>query len=260
MQTTGLDVHLLIVEDSEEDTLLLVREIRRGGLNPVWERVHSVATLNHALLRGAWDAVLSDDALPQMNGLTALAMVRAQYPELPFFLVAGSLPEDLAGAAIDAGATDCFSKSRLARLVPALRRELRVARERMALRERDARLSAFQQTQVQFRRVAHEAPVGLWLTDLSGGCVFANRRWCEMTGLTEDQIRGRAWVDVVHPEDRDRFVAEWNRAVREGSEFVMDYRLQTPGGRVTHLKGRSVILKDEAGRVSGYHGTAIDHA
>jgi len=92
MQTTGLDVHLLIVEDSEEDTLLLVREIRRGGLNPVWERVHSVATLNHALLRGAWDAVLSDDALPQMNGLTALAMVQLVRAMRAWFPPAAAAP------------------------------------------------------------------------------------------------------------------------------------------------------------------------
>ncbi len=110
MQITAQDVHLLIVEDSEDDALLLLRELRRGGLNPIWERVDSPSALQQALLRGGWDAVLCDDSLPQINGLTSLAMVRAKYPDLPFFLVSGTLSEELAGSAIDAGVTDSIIK------------------------------------------------------------------------------------------------------------------------------------------------------
>jgi PAS domain S-box-containing protein len=213
METSRQDVHLLIIEDSEEDTLLLVREIRRGGLNPVWERVCSSSALERALVRGSWDLVISDDALPEMNGLTALAMVRGRYPDLPFFLVSGSLSEDLAGAAIDAGATDCIAKGRWPRLVPAIRRELRRMQERAAGRAREARLES---ERARLAAVIDSAASGLVLCDAALRVVLANPAAVELLGTSRGILLGGSALDLFEPGDRSSVEAVLSRLAGDG--------------------------------------------
>ena len=71
------------------------------------------------------------------------------------------------------------------------------------------------------------APVGLFETDADGNCLFVNRRWCELAGMTPEQARGAGWVDALHPEDRDRVRREWYEAASNGREFASEYRFRT---------------------------------
>ena len=111
-------LHALIVEDSEDDTLLLVRQLRQGGYDPVYERVEMPAELNAALERQTWDIVISDYSMPHFSGLDALVAVKAKCPDLPFILVSGTIGEETAVAAMRAGAQDYIMKNGLARLGP----------------------------------------------------------------------------------------------------------------------------------------------
>ena len=103
-------IHVLIVEDSEDDTFLLVRQLRQGGYDPVYERVETPAALEQALARQTWDIVISDYAMPRFSGLDALKIVRQKNPGLPFILGAGTSGEDTAVAAMRAGAQDYIMK------------------------------------------------------------------------------------------------------------------------------------------------------
>jgi DNA-binding NarL/FixJ family response regulator len=117
-------LEILFVEDSETDTKLVVSEIRRCGYAPRWERVTDPAALRDALRRQPWDLVISDSSLPRFDALQALAVTKAMVPTVPFIVVTGSLIEDVAVQALRRGAADYVTKDNLARLGPALAREI----------------------------------------------------------------------------------------------------------------------------------------
>ena len=128
----GGPLHLLLIEDSEDDAELLLYALRRAGIEATHRRVQTRPELQAALADTCWDAVISDFKLPGLNGLDALAMVRAAGLDIPFLLVSGTIGEEVAAAAMKAGVNDYIMKSSLARLAPALQRELKDAQLRTA--------------------------------------------------------------------------------------------------------------------------------
>jgi signal transduction histidine kinase len=122
--TTPLRV--LIVEDSEDDAELLLRELRRNGFEPMWERVETPETMK-AALEQPWDAIVSDWAMPHFSAQAALAALQETGLDLPFIIVSGTVGEEAAVAALQAGAHDFMAKGRLSRLTPAIQREIREA-------------------------------------------------------------------------------------------------------------------------------------
>jgi signal transduction histidine kinase len=142
--TTGA-LKLLLVEDSDLDARIILRELRRAGFQPRHARVTTEAQLRDALRREAWDVVLSDHALPGFSATLALAVLddeRSRRPELadlPFIIVSGTIGEETAVEAMRCGARDYILKDKLVRLAPAVERELAEAaarRERRRLEER----------------------------------------------------------------------------------------------------------------------------
>jgi two-component system sensor histidine kinase UhpB len=123
-------LQVLIVEDSENDALLLELELQRAGYGTVCHRVDTAAAMSAALARQRWDVVIADYVMPLFNGLAALALVREKGLDLPFIIVSGHITEDTAVAAMKAGAHDYVMKDKLARLGPAVERELREAEVR----------------------------------------------------------------------------------------------------------------------------------
>jgi CheY-like chemotaxis protein len=139
-QPAALNLRVLVVDDSEIDARLLVRELQRFGYAPIWERVDTADKLQAALTRQAWDIILCDYRMPRFSGLEALEVVRAQDPDLPLILVSGSIGEELAVAAIRAGASDYLLKDRLARLGSAVQRSLQEAEQRQSRRRTEDQL------------------------------------------------------------------------------------------------------------------------
>ena len=123
-------LHILIVEDSEDDALLLLRELKQGGYEPVYERSETPESMKAALEKGRWDIIISDYILPGFSGLAALDLLKQSGQDLPFIIVSGNIGEDIAVAAMKAGAHDYIIKGNLKRLVPAVERELREAEVR----------------------------------------------------------------------------------------------------------------------------------
>ncbi len=128
-------LRVLIVEDSEDDAILIVHELRRGGYAPTFERVDRPQAMRAALADQTWDVIIADYSLPRFSGLAALELLQASQIDLPFILVSGTIGEDIAVAAMKAGAHDYLMKDNLARLVPAVARELHEAQERRARRQ-----------------------------------------------------------------------------------------------------------------------------
>jgi two-component sensor histidine kinase len=146
-------LRLLIIEDSDDDAHLLLHELERAGYAVTCEQVDTAQGLRDALARQSWDLAISDHAMPRLSAPTALALVKAQQPELPFIIVSGEMDLKLAVAAMQAGADDFISKRELARLTPAIERALREAEAR---RERLLAEAALRQSEARYRALAEE--------------------------------------------------------------------------------------------------------
>ena len=134
----GNPLRVLVVEDSEDDALLLVRELRRSGYAPHFLRVQTAGELRAALHEHTWDVVVTDHNLPGFSSEAALAVVHDTGLDLPVIIVSGSIGEDIAVAAMKMGAHDYIMKDNLTRLVPAIERELREAELRRSHRLAEA--------------------------------------------------------------------------------------------------------------------------
>ncbi len=132
-------LRVLLVEDSEADALLLARALERGGFQPNCQRVDTREAMEQALER-PWDLILADHAMPSFSAPEALESVKSRGLDIPFIIVSGHIEEETAVEAMRAGAHDYVMKDRLARLVPAVERELREAGVRRARREYEEEL------------------------------------------------------------------------------------------------------------------------
>lgn len=139
-----MPLQVLFVEDSPDDAELVLHELHHHGLEVVHERVETRQELQAALDRRPWDVIISDYSLPAFNGFDALNLVREKDVDLPFILISGTIGEDIAVAAMKAGAHDYLIKGQLARLGPAIDRELREAETRRERRRAEMRLHAWQ--------------------------------------------------------------------------------------------------------------------
>ncbi len=122
----------LIIEDSADDVALLVRELRRNGYDPTFERVDTAQAMTAALAKQAWDVIICDYNLPNFSAPAALTLLQASGLDLPVIIVSGSVGEDIAVAAMKTGAHDYIMKGNLTRLIPAIERELREAEMRQS--------------------------------------------------------------------------------------------------------------------------------
>jgi signal transduction histidine kinase len=125
----GVPLRVLIIEDSEDDTVMVVRELKRAGYDVDFRRVDTPGALKATFAVQEWDLVLSDFSMPLFSGTDALKLVRSMGSEAPFIFVSGTMGEDTAVAALKDGAQDYLIKTNLKRLVPAVQRELREAEE-----------------------------------------------------------------------------------------------------------------------------------
>ncbi|MDH5649980.1 MAG: PAS domain S-box protein, partial [Gammaproteobacteria bacterium] len=117
---------------------------------------------------------------------------------------------------------------------------------------------ALSDSEARFRTLSMHAPVGIYLTDVEGKCVYVNDKWQEMTGLSEQQAFGEGWAGALHPEDREAVFLEWKRFAKESDEFSMEYRFSKPDGEVTWVSGKAIALRDTEDNFIGYLGSITD--
>ena len=133
-------LRLLVVEDSDADYELLLILLRKSGFSPAGMRVENETEMRQVLESRNWDLVIADNHLPTFSAEAALRVLRDMRLDLPFIIVSGAMQEEAAIAAMLAGADDYITKSRLARLVPAIERSLRAAESRRLQREAEQAL------------------------------------------------------------------------------------------------------------------------
>jgi len=221
-------LHVLIVEDSEADAALLIRELRRGGYDPVYERVDSAEAMSAALDRRTWDLVLCDYRLPGFSAPAAVAIVTGKGVDVPVIVVSGTVGEETAVEAMRAGAHDFMTKDKLARLAPAIGRELREAAFRAERKKADEER---EKMELQMRAAQRMETVGR----LAGGVAhdFNNL-------LTVIQGYARFLHDDFREgdparEDTDAILNAAERAARLTSQLLAFSRRQVQELRVVNL-------------------------
>jgi two-component system cell cycle sensor histidine kinase/response regulator CckA len=192
----GIPLRLLLIEDSEADALLLVRELTRAGFEPFVERVQTAQAMRAALDARLWDLVIADYSMPQFSGTAALAVLRERGLDVPFIFVSGTLGEEVAVRAMQAGASDYVLKGDLKRLVPVVERELREAGERRGRRKAEAGML---QSEERLRAILESALDAVVTMD-SQGVVTGWTSQAENTfGWSRSEALGRTLSDFLIP-------------------------------------------------------------
>ncbi len=208
----GKPLRILIVEDSEDDGLLLLHELRRSGYDPVFERVDTAETMRSALEQRQWDIVISDYVLPKFGGLAALNIVKESGLDLPFIIVSGKIGEDIAVGAMKAGAHDYLIKGNVTRLVPAVERELREAEVRRERRRAELQLD--QSRQKLFETIENISD-GFFTLDQEWRFTYVNTRAAHLWQKTREELMGKSLWEVAPVERNTVFYEQYSKAMSE---------------------------------------------
>ena len=204
-------LNILIVEDSADDTELILVELRRAGFEPEWRRVETEADFLAEIKKSA-DVILSDYSMPQFSGLQAVKLLRAVNSEIPFILISGTVGEDSAVEAMRMGATDYLLKDRLGRLGQAVTHAL------LAAHERREHKKAEQQILIQTRAL-EAAANAIIITDREGRVLLANPAFSMLTGYSLAEVQGKNPRLLKSGEHPPEFYRELWQAITAGRSW-----------------------------------------
>jgi PAS domain S-box-containing protein len=205
-----IPLRLLLVEDDATDAALALHNLDQHGFAVTSTRVDTAPALTAALAEGGWDAVLASDALSGFSAPQALRLLRASGQDLPFIFLSGVMDEAAAAASLSAGAHDVVPTANLARLGPALERELRAAQDRRA---RAAAEAAQRQQAAGFQLLFHDNPLPMWVYDPDSlRFLEVNQAAIDHYGYTRAEWLELTLADIRPPEDLDRLMENVRRA------------------------------------------------
>lgn len=238
-------MHLLHLEDSLTDAELIAILIRREWPACDISHVATVAEYREALENGGFDLILSDYSLPGFDGLSALSMARAHFPETPFLFLSGTIGEERAVEALKRGATDYIIKDRPTRLIAAIRQAFALVIEGDRRRRTE---EALRENEERFRQITENVVELIALLDLHACRIYANPSYRELLG----EVAMTPGIDAfgeVHPEDRGRVRAAFAQVVRTGATQSCEYRLLLSDGSVRELESHASVLRDAGARI-----------
>lgn len=249
---TIMPLAVLIIEDSEDDALLLVGCFKRAGYQVEFLRVENAEATRQAMRTRCWDAILSDHSMPGFNALAALELMQELQLDLPFIIVSGVIDEETAIAAMRAGAHDYLSKDRLDRLVPAVEREIREAKNRA---ERRAALDAVQESEARFRSLVANIPgmVFQLLQSRETGSrfLYVSEGAVPLLGLMPDELTANPglFFDAIQAEDRPAFDEALAQSASRLSLVNWDGRIISGSGQEKWINLRSAPRQISNGEV-----------
>lgn len=249
----GRPLHVLIVEDSEDDALLLLRQLTGAGYDPLSERVDTPGAMAAALQNSAWDVVLSDYAMPGFTGVDALKLLKQTGLDLPFIIVSGKIGEDTAVELMKAGAHDYVMKGKLARLVPAVERELRDAQAR---REGKRAEQALRESEEKYRSLVQTIPECVYSALPSGDVLYMSPAVNDILGYSAQEFKEDKdlWVRLIHEDDRAEVLAKVEKLLKKGVPYDHEFRMRRKDGEIIWIKDRAQAARGQTGlpiRITG---------
>jgi len=241
----GKPLRVLVVEDSEDDALLLLRELKRCGYDVESERVETASAMLSALAQRTWDLILSDYSLPEFNAPQALEVLKASDLDLPLIIISGTIGEEIAVAALKAGANDFLTKGNFARLAPAIERELREAESRRERRRAEDQLKY----QARLLRYINDAVIA---TDDQLRITAWNRAAGKMYGWSSEEAMGRIVSEILSDELTDEQRAEAGELHKQSSASRSERIYRRKNGRTIYVEANTIALTDAQGKMTGY--------
>jgi len=249
-------LRVLSVEDCEDDAILVMRQLRRGGYDATFKRVETPEDFSAALEAEAWDIVIADYTLPRFSAPAALAIWKDRGLDVPFIIVSGQVGEERAVAKMRSGAHDFLTKDNLARLAPVVERELREAEMRQKHRQAQ---EALQESEEMYRGLFDSSLDGIVFTDLEGKIRDANRAYLDMLGYSSEEIRARTYQQLTPPKWREaeQDVVE-SQVMARGYSDEYEKEYISRDGTTFPVSVRAWLIRDKEGRATGMWGIVRD--
>ncbi len=244
-------IRVLIIEDSEDDTALVLRELRRGGYDPMYKRVQTDKAMKAALDNQTWDVIICDYCMPQFDMPAALEILQKRKLDLPFILVSGTVGEEAAVKAMKTGAHDYIMKDRLARLVPAIERELREAKKRYHIKEIEERVRKLSQAVEQSSSM-------IMITDTEGNIEYVNPKFSDITGYTAEEVLGQNPRTLKSGKQPPEFYKELWNAVTSGEEWHVEICNRKKNGELYWESASFSPIKNNEGVIADFIKVAED--
>jgi PAS domain S-box-containing protein/putative nucleotidyltransferase with HDIG domain len=249
-------LRVLVVEDSEDDVLLIIRELKKGGYDPVYERVETAAAMKKALQEKQWDIILCDYKLPKFNATSAIAVLKETNIDIPLIIVSGTIGEETAVECMRLGAQDYIMKDNLSRLCPAIARELEEAEVRNKQKQAE---EALHQSEEKYRTILENIEDGYYEVDLNGNFTFFNASVCRILGYPQEEMMGMNNRQYIDAENAKKIFQAFNEVYRKGKPGrVVDYEIIRKDGTKRYIEVSVSLQKNSSGKPIGFRGISRD--
>lgn len=249
MDDVSQQIRVVIVEDNPNDAELMLRELRRAGFDPDWQRVETEAGFA-ASLSPEPDLILSDYALPQFSGLKALQLVRKRGLRIPFILVSATIGEETAVAAMRQGAADYLLKDRLTRLGEAVKNAL--AEKRL----RDERKKS-EDLSRELADIIHRAHDAIIIRDFATDRITTWNTGAEhLYGWSRSEALGRPLGELIFDELDTR--ATLLESLLANGDFHGEIKHRTKDGREVIVRTRASLIRKDDGTPRSVLGINTD--
>jgi PAS domain S-box-containing protein len=245
----GKPLRVLMVEDSEDDILLMIRALKQSGYDPVYERVEDIGAMRKALEKGSWDVILCDYKMPQFNGLAAITLLKETGIDIPLIIVSGAIGEEMAAECMRYGAHDYIMKGNLFRLVPVIERELKEAESRNQRKQVEQKLS---EEKNYINNIVQTAQTIVLVLDTTGHIVSFNPYMEKISGYTLEEVKGKDWFSTFLTGHEQKRISElFFKAVNDVQTQANVNAIMTKDGRERLIEWYDKTLKDEKGGTVG---------
>jgi len=224
---------VLLVEDSEDDALLIINQIKRAGYDVHWKRVETAEELQQALNETGWNVVISDYILPHFSGMEALKIVHKQEPDMPFMIVSGKISDEIAVSAMKAGAHDYILKTNLLRLSAAIERELMEASVRKKTE------TALQESEEKFKNLVESLPVIIFSISSTGIITSLNYEFERATGWSREEWINKSFFKILHRDDISSVI----NAIKETGSIKNSLKLVKQELRLLAKSGNYIMVE-----------------
>jgi PAS domain S-box-containing protein/putative nucleotidyltransferase with HDIG domain len=242
-------LRVLIVEDSESDAGLIVRQLQGGNYNLVYERVEIAEEMRAALVQSDWDIVIADYHLPRFSAPAALETLKESGRDVPCIIVSGTIGEEKAVAMMKAGAHDYLMKDNLARLVPAVERELREAEGR---RERQRAEEALEESEERYRTLVENIDLGITLVSSDYRIIITNEAQARLLQKPISAIVGRNCFREFEQRDEVCAHCPGTRAMATGEKAVLETTGIQDNGNPIVVRLQAFPHRGSDGRITGF--------
>jgi PAS domain S-box-containing protein len=252
----GKPLRVLMVEDSEDDVLLTVRALKKGGYDPAYERVETAGAMRTALREKTWDIIVCDYQMPQFNGLAAIALLKETGIDIPLIIVSGAIGEETAADCMRYGAHDYIMKGNLARLVPAIERELQEAESRSKRRQAEG---ALRESEQKYHWIVDNMADVITVMDMNLRFTYVSPSIMRMRGYTPEEAVVQTFEQVMTPESlqiiakvfEEEMNLEAGGTADPGRSRILDLNEYRKDGSIVCMENHLSFLRDEAQKAVG---------